>query len=523
MKHRGNSLAARGRQPASWLWIDAALVILLLLAAPTNAANDPTPSSTDPHSGESTADDQGDAEQAKKEHSGEDREEHGKGGHSSRFSDEEIPLQLEGFPQRPKPLLELGEPFLGTGTLKPGFRLPTGAVWQPSLLAFGTFRSAIQTFEPDLQGVEGRVTEWANRLDLFFNLQLSGSERLVVGLRALDEDGRFTSYFFEHPDANLDGEFESELNAEISSLYFEGDIGEIFPNLDREDFGALDVGFSIGRQPISFQEGLLIADTIDGIGFTRNTLLPANTSNFRATFFYGWDNLHRGSVAGGNVEDKDAQLFALFTSTDTARSTFDVDLAYVRSDSLAGDLAVAGISAVQRFGKTSSSFRLLSSFAIDEETPFSGNGTLLMSELSWTPAYTSDLFYINNFVAFDRFSSAARGPAAGGPLGRVGINFAAVGLGSYGAPLSNLAQDVVGGAIGYQKFLGHSRRQLVVEVAARLGLEDAVEDSYGLTARYQAAFGRRVLVVTDAFISQRQRAGGDQTPFGGRLELVVKF
>lgn len=499
-----------------------------LSAVAAGKAPDPAPKehADESHDEGKSHDGEHDGEHHGEESHGDDSKDgaHGKGGHSSRFSDEEIPLQLEDFPQRPKPLLELGEPFLGTGTLDPGFRLPTGAVWQPSLLAFGTFRSAVQSFEPNLpSGADGRVTEWSNRLDLFFNLQLSGSERLVVGLRALDQDGRFTSYYFEHPDANLDGSFESELNADIESLYFEGDIGEIFPNLDRDDFGSLDIGFSVGRQPLSFQEGLLIADSIDGVGLTRNTLLPANTSNFRATFFYGWDNLHRGSATLGNVEDRDAELFALLTSTDTRRSTLDVDVAYVRSTGLAGDLAVAGISAVQRIGKMSSSFRVVSSFAVDEETPFSTDGTLFLSELSWTPHYTHDLFYVNNFVAIDQFTSAARGPAAGGPLGRAGINFAAVGLGSYGAPLSNLAHDVAGGAVGYQKFLHGTRRQLIVELAARLGLDDAVDDSYGLTARYQAAFGRRIVLVTDAFFGHRQQTGSDRQPYGGRVELVVKF
>ena len=41
-----------------------------------------------------------------------------------------------------------------------------------------------------------------------------------------------------------------ELNGELVSLFFEGDFGEIFPNLSRDDFSATDVGFSVGRQPL---------------------------------------------------------------------------------------------------------------------------------------------------------------------------------------------------------------------------------------------------------------------------------
>jgi len=366
---------------------------------------------------------EGEADDAMEEHAGgaAASDDH----HSSRLTDELIPLQVEGVPERPKFLLELGNPYLGTGRIKPGFELPTGAVWQPSFILFGTLRTAVQTFHDG----SAERTEWANRLDLFGNLQLSGSERVVIGLRNLDRNGRFTSYVFE---PELDDPFVDELNSDIQALFFEGDFGEIFPNLDREDFGRTDIGFSIGRQPLFFQEGMLINDSVDGIGLTRNTLLPRNTSNFRLTFFVGLDNIDRSQL-----EDESATLLALLTSTDVRRSTIDVDLTWVGGDELTGDQFAVGISAVQRLGATNSSFRLLSSFAGGEETPFATDGILLFSELSWTPTRTHDLFYVNTFAAFDQFSPAVSGPAVGGPLGRAGITFAAVGLGSYGAPLSS--------------------------------------------------------------------------------------
>lgn len=453
---------------------------------------------------------------------------------ASRLTDERIPLQLDTMPERPKPLLELGAPFLGTGTLHPGYRLPTGAVWQPNLLVFGTFRTALQTLEPDLTaGSEDRITEWASRLDLFANLALSGSERLVVGVRALDQDGRFTSYFLENPDPALDGEFQDELNLDLQTLYFEGDFGEIFPNLDRRDFGSsgigsTDYGFSVGRQPLLFQEGLLINDSIDGIGITRNTLLPGNSSNFRATFFYGWGNLDTSFGV-----KRDADLFALLTSTDLRRSTIDFDVAYLSANDASGDLLVAGISGVQRFGSVNSSLRLLGSLATDEETAFSTDGLLLFSELSWTPHHSHDLVYFNTFAAVDTFTAAARGvgPAAtggpggngGGPLGRAGISFASPDLGSLGSPLSSRAQDVVGGAFGYQHFFDATRKQLLFELAARVGTDDLVDDAYAATLRYQAAYGQHWVIVVDGFVSHQSSRLADRTPYGGRLELLLKF
>jgi len=195
-------------------------------------------------------------------------------------------MPVEQMPTRPRPPIELGEPFLGTGTLWKGFTLPSGAVWQPQFLAFGEFRSAVQTRRiPNGAGGTTRFTEWANRLDLFGNLALSGSERLVFGFRNLDRNGAFSGYIIESQNPVLEEGSVEEFNADIQSLFFEGELGEIFPNLSPNDSRSTDIGFAIGRQPLLFQEGMLINDSIDGIGLIRNTLLPKGTANFRITAF----------------------------------------------------------------------------------------------------------------------------------------------------------------------------------------------------------------------------------------------
>jgi hypothetical protein len=453
-----------------------------------------------------------------------DGEEHASAEHTSRLTEETIPLQLEAVPERPNFLVELGNPYLGTGRIAPGVKLPTGTIWQPTLIVFGNLRSAVQTFDDG----ETRRSEWANRLDLFANLQLSGTERLVIGFRNLDRDGRFTSYVLE-PDPNdpafpfEDQErFHEELNAEIQTLFFEGEFGEIFPRLDKSDFGRKDIGFSIGRQSLLFQEGMLINDSVDGIGLTRNTLLPKNTSNFRATLFLGADNIDRA-----NVEDESAGLFGLLTSVDFRRSTVDADLVYVTGDDPTGNLVAFGVSSVQRLGKFNTSFRVLGSWAVDDETPFATDGAVLFSEVSWTPHHSFDLIYFTTFWAIDSFVSAARAAATGGPLGRAGVNFAAVGLGNYGAPLSSQATEVAGGAVGYQKFFGVlKRRQLLAELGARIGTSDEVANAAAATLRYQMAFGRRLVVVLDGFGGYRESVApgdDDDAIFGGRVELLLKF
>ena len=446
----------------------------------------------------------------------------GHGGHVPRLSDESGPLVLEGFPERPKPLIELGEPFLGTGTLEPGFKLPTGAVWQPAFLAFGTLRTAAQA----LDAGTGEIAEVVARLDLFGNLSLSGTERLVIGLRSLDEDGQFTSYVFDSEGFGEDG-YRDRLNLNIGSLFFEGDFGEIFPNLSRDDTSRTDWGFAIGRQPLIFQEGLLINDVIDSIGITRNTVLPKNTSNFRATFLLGLDDIDRADASADrrNREDRDALLLAVLTSTDFRATTLDVDLAYVDTD-FGGDQANLGVSAVQRFGKISSSFFAAVSRATGDEGDLAADGVLVSGELSWVPHATHDHLYVTAFAALDDYRPIARDPALGGPLGRVGINFASVGIGSLGAPLSNQAREVVGGAVGRQFFFDDTRRQLILEAGLRIGLESDVADQFAGTARYQMAVGRRFVWVFDVFGGRRESLGvgdDDQTLLGGRVELVTKF
>lgn len=442
--------------------------------------------------------------------SGGEKEHHADGHSSSRITDEVIPLDLENFPERPRPPIELGNHFLGTGTLWPGFELPTGAVWQPALFAFGTWRNAVQTLD---DGFDTR-TELRTRMDLFLNLQLSGSERIIIGVRPFDEDGAFTRYVFDGPE---DSDFYDELDLGIESLFFEGDFGEIFPNLSRDDFRRTDYGFSVGRQSLIFQEGFVLGDALDSLGVTRNTLLPKGTSNFRVTYLGAWDSIHRNGV-----EDEDAQLFGLLTSTDFRRSTVDVDAVYVQSDAGLGDQIVVGASAVQRFGHINTTFRLVGSAGLDDFAGAAGDGGIFTSEVSWTPHHTDNHAYINAFVAVDDFSPAARAPGTGGVLSGMGIGFSGSGLGFPG-PLDSSSRDVVGAVFGYQKIAHDLRSQWVFEVASRIGLDDAVTDSVAATVRWQRALRKHYVVVLDGFGGWVDSGGGDDTLYGARLELLTKF
>ena len=427
----------------------------------------------------------------------------------SRLSDQPIPL--DKTLERPPPLLELGDPFLGAGNLQKGITLPTGAVWQPSLVVFGDYRTAVQTFSDG----KNRFSEWANRLDLFANLQLTGTERVLLGLRPLDRNGKYFGYQFDS-----DAGFKGRADGNLAMLFFEGDFGQLFPKLDFYDRNSLDYGFSIGRQPLSLQDGMLLNDTIDSIGIVRNSLHTAWTSGWRLNAYYGWNYIHRND----NELDTSAQLVALSTNADFYWSTMELDFVYVPASSRTSDGLYAGFGATQRIflldNAFNTTFRILGSRALDRPTPQTSNGVLLFSQIALTPKGTLDWVYLDLFWAIDKFSSAARGPEEGGPLNRTGLLFSAPALGRFGSALGNEAEHSVGFALGYQMFFDVFRRQVTFEVGARKDTKRTNQDAAALGVRLQQAIWRHLILQFDSFVAGGRHQG---TGYGGRTELVVKF
>ncbi len=440
------------------------------------------------------------------------------GTETSRLSDESVPLQIDSMPERPAPLLELGDPLLGTGKLYPGLAMPTGAVWQPSFMVWGTLRTALQAND---DGTEP-TSEWASRLDLFGNLYLTPTERILVGFRPLDEGGNFTRYTFEGAD---EGEFTDEFNFELVTLFFEGDFGELFPALDPSDRLGLDVGFSVGRQPIRFQDGMLIDDNLDALGVSKINLRPGSAINMRSTLLWSWSEINRQNLSS---DDDTAILIGLFNEMDLRFSTIAVDAVYVDADDETGDALSLGLSSTQRMGLFNSTLRFLASSTIGEETDQNAGGFLLYHELSRTVHGSEDFTYLNLFVGVDEFRSASRGPVSGGPLGPVGVLFASVGLGNYGAALSSSPDNAYGGAIGHQIFFDGTRKHLLLEVGGRATTEDTGQESVAAGASFQMAIGRRSALRLDGYVSygkeqETETTTSNELGIGGRIELNHRF
>ena len=431
---------------------------------------------------------------------------------------EEQAIGQQEIPERPPLLFEYNEFFLSPGWLEQGVEIPTGAVWRPAVWVFGTYRIGVSYLDGH---VGNRIAEIAHRLDLFAQVNLSGTERILVGLRPLDDEiGRrreFNGYDFRGGDW-IDG-----WNADFQTLFFEGDFGEIFPGLDPYDSEHLDIGFSVGRMPLLAQQGLLInEDRIDAVTVTRNTLYWPGNLNLRMSGIYAWDEVNRSN----NTPDDDAQLFAFLTESDFKFSTVNADVAYVKSGATNGDLFAFGLSGIQRLhgyhNTYNSSVHFLASYPGDDESPVAGQGELLFSQFSWTPHHSHDLIYVNAFWAIDQFTSPARGTLAGGPLGQTGLLFSAPGLGRFGAPLANNSADTAGASIGYQLFFEHTRSQLVFEVGGRADTNSrrGPGDMGAAGIRYQKALGQHWIFIVDAIVQKTEGRG--VTP-GGRLEFLAKF
>src|SRR5208337_176334 len=113
-----------------------------------------------------------------------------------------------------------------------GIELPTGEIVRPSWWVFGTDQFAYQYFNNKWSPPPS--DELVDRLDIYGQLNLTATERFVVGFRPLDREVDYVPYASKRKYTEIDfqdGRFINGTNATPSALFFEGDFGEIFPRL----------------------------------------------------------------------------------------------------------------------------------------------------------------------------------------------------------------------------------------------------------------------------------------------------
>lgn len=426
----------------------------------------------------------------------------------SRLSEKPVPLLKEHkqLPERNPPIIEWNLPFLGPGNIISGFKIPTGEVWQPALWVFGTAQSSAGVFN---DGIHPGREYVSGRADIFGNLQLGPTERVVIGFTPFSQGPNLGTGLL-----HVDGQgtqFVDALNPNIQTLFFEGDTRQLFPRIDGDDRLGRDYGFAVGKQPIFFQEGIMINDNIQALGITKDTIqIPGVTQDLRVTGVYSWGDIRRGDARP--LPDHSAQLLGVFTETDFRKNVVTFDMAYLNSDNprdpytglqKGGSGFFWGASTTQRFGDINTAFRINTSTALDAKGPFIDDGVLLLAEISRTMPGTTDILYANFFTALGNYTSAARSAQVGGPLERVGLLFVPLAAGLAGSPIAGDANHAIGGAIGYQKFFG-PRKQLTVELAVKEYTNGDIagvrESAAALGAQYVQAITARTSVQGNAFV-----------------------
>jgi hypothetical protein len=433
---------------------------------------------------------------AKRAHAARSGESHSK----SRLSEKHKPLLKEHvqLPERNPPIYEWNLPFLGPGNIISGFKIPTGAVWQPAFWVFGTAQTSAGAIN---DGVNPTREYASGRVDIFGNLQLTPTERVLIGFAPLSQGANLGSGLL-----HVDGqgtEFVNAVNPNIQTLFFEGDTRQLFPGIDPDDRNGLDFGFAVGKQPIFFQEGIMINDNIQALGITKDTIqIPGITPDMRITGVYGWADVRRGD----SIPDRSAYLLGVFTETDLPKSVVTFDFSFVGSDNprdlagvqRGGSGVYLGASATQRFGEINTAFRINTSSALNGTGTAVDDGVLLLAELSRTVPGSTNLVYANFFATVGDYTSAARSPQVSGPLERAGILFAPLAAGLAGSPIPGDANHAVGGALGYQMFFG-PRRQLTLEIAGK-GITNGIKQNVvALGGQYIQAINSRTSVQVNAF------------------------
>ena len=445
---------------------------------------------------------------------------------TSRFSDEKIQLLAPSDTgNRPPLIYEAGDDFLGQGELQEGFTTPWGAVWQPQFWFFGTLQSGVFYFDnPRIRGAP--AAEWATRLALFANLQLTHTEKLIIGVRPLDRNS-----FNRYTRVQLNDEFGSskiEPNLDIRTFFFEGDFGSLFPNLDPVGSKPIDLGFSIGRQALTFQNAIMINDTVDGIGLVRNNIRFAGISGMRSTLFYGWNELDRGDAVS---RDRNG-LIGWFNAIDTPFGTMNLDMIYVSDARDEGDSFNIGGSAIQRIGHYNTAFRINHSNA-EGDNPANagpgvkaGTGTIYSAEVSWTPYRSDDIAYVNTYYVDGLYTQAGRESVVGGPLGGLGILFASPGLGNYLSELDNFTFEEAGLVLGYEAFwsdgqqVNNHRRSLTLEIAGIKDLDNSGFDDFAFGFEFRTRLAHRIQFQVDSAYSVLENR---ENGFTLRSEIRYQF
>lgn len=414
-----------------------------------------------------------------------------------------------------RPLLELGRPWYQLGQLSEGYDfLGKHNPVTPQLVVFGDFRTAYAS-NKNADGTSDSLiaSEW----NMNWDLRLTSTERFAWFLAPLNDGESNTRY-------ELDNDrYVDEWNPDVLFGYFEGDLGALVGGAIGQTL-PFDLPFAVGVMPLLFQNGVWLEDQFLGVAAT----IPARhstrlgISNMDITFFAGFDEIL--SPAFDN-EDDVGKLYGIASFIEANNGYWEIDYAYLEDRNSARDRSYhnIGIGYTRRYGRwISNSTRIIVNAGQSTDGgPNTADGVLLLSENSLITAHPSSIIpYFNFFAGFDRPQKAA----GNNVLKNTGILFESDGMTGF-PTLDASAQNTYGGAIGLNMLPKDFSQQLVLETAF-LGVmgdradRNAVDDQYGVGARYQLPLNNSMILRADAMYGFLRNSSDIN---GVRVELRRKF
>lgn len=441
--------------------------------------------------------------------------------------DPEAQFEIYGSKQdapTPRPALEIGRPIYDEGPFQPGINLigERNLVF-PTLSIFGDFKTAVE-YNDNGNNEVGQV---AVDLNLDIDLKLTGTERIHMFVEPFDRDGNATRYEFFGDDE--DGG-EEQINGNIETFFFEGDVGQIANGLLDRDVG-FDLPIAFGLTPLLFQNGIWLEEAFVGGAFTiaaKNS--PAlDISNMDFTFFGGFDNVENPGIRNGlgQTDKHNLNIFGVAAFVEAGEAYYEFGLGRIQGEDQLDDQSFNSITAAhsKRYGGwLSNSVRAIWTFGQDRDNNQiqTADGLAFFVENSLITHKPSTFIpYFNFFLGIDRPQLLADNT---GLLKNTGITFENPGITNF-PRLNDLANDAFGGAIGIQ-YLFNLDQQIVVEAATsqRLGGFDAnravPDDEYALGFRYQLPITPTWIVRADGILGFRSQ---NEDIRGLRFELRRKF
>ena len=418
-----------------------------------------------------------------------------------------------------RPWVEWWRPFYTGGMYDPGVPVFSDVnLLTPAFLVYGDYRTGVGVHRNNGQ----HVRSWAHRLNLDMDLRLTGTERFHMFMGPLDHNGKFTRLDF----SNNNAKFVEELDAQVDTAFFEGDLGAITGSWLGTD-APFDLPFTCGLVPLLYQNGIWMEDAIAGfaVGAPWRHNRALNWSNYEATFFAGFNQVTSPAFQNDNNA---AAVFGTAWFVEAYGGYIEMDYAYLDDlDNQGRSYHNSAIAYTRRyFGRISNSIRLIGNAGQSgPANTRSADGGLLLFENSLISSQPSTVVpYWNFFVGNGRPQSVARAANAGGILRNTGINFETDGLTGY-PTLNATASNSYGGAIGINILSADFRQQWITEFAAldtygNPALSAAVGPEYAVGTRYQRTINNRSLWRVDFM-----NGWFDNAPdiYGTRTEFRWKF